>query len=617
MASFAKTGFAKEKQNEPNELLNAALGYADQGWPVFPCERGGKKPLTANGFKDATTDKNTIRAWWAKWPDANIGSPMGGDRIVIDMDGGEADKPMVELERKYGKLPETLQVKTARGWHFYFNPSGAKIKPSAGVLGRHLDVRGEGSYVILPPSVHANGTRYEWVDAPMATLPEAWSKLLSSPPKPEDRPEAKKIPEGQRNQHLTSLAGSMRRRGMGEAAIEAALLKENQERCHPPLPDEEVRTIARSVGRYEPALQPGFQLVPLGDLLAKPNTPVEYVWDGHLVAGTVSVVVSKPKVGKSTFARNLCLAVSRGEDFLGFATRQGECIYLALEEREDDVRNDFRAMGANGSEPIRIHAAPAPAEGIRALCELVKESRPCLVVIDPLFRIARIRDEKAYGETYAALGPLIDAARESGTHVMLVHHSGKGVKADPIDSPLGSTAIGGLSSTLVVLNRTEDYRVIQTVQRIGQGMSETVLQFDPETKRLSPGGTREDVETENLSREILESLRAAGEPKTEPEITEAVGGATKFVRRALRQLVEQGRVSREGGGKRGDPYRYQFSFSCSSTILRTRKQETQKPPDPRINTESILVLASEPESFLVPGTEAAVLAPPKRGFGEP
>jgi hypothetical protein len=270
MASFAKTGFAKEKQNEPNEFLNAALVYADQGWPVFPCERGGKKPLTANGFKDATTDKNTICAWWAKWPDANIGSPMGGDRIVIDMDGSEADQSMVELERKYGKLPDTLQAKTARGCHLYFNPSGAKIKPSAGVLGPHLDVRGEGSYVILPPSVHASGARYEWREAPMAalaeamaTLPEAWLKLLSSPPRPEDRPEAKKIPEGQRNLHLTSLAGSMRRRDMGEAAIEAALLKENQERCHPPLPDEEVRTIARSVGRYEPALQPGFQLVPL------------------------------------------------------------------------------------------------------------------------------------------------------------------------------------------------------------------------------------------------------------------------------------------------------------------------------------------------------------------
>jgi RecA-family ATPase len=87
-------------------------------------------------------------------------------------------------------------------------------------------------------------------------------------------------------------------------------------------------------------------------------------------------------------------------------------------------------------------------------------------VIDPLFRLARIRDEKAYAETYYALGPLIDVAREAGTHVMLTHHAGKSAKADAIDSPLGSTAIGGAVSTLIHLKRTETMRTIQTVQRI-------------------------------------------------------------------------------------------------------------------------------------------------------
>ena len=190
------------------------------------------------------------------------------------------------------------------------------------------------------------------------------------------------------------------------------------------------------------------------------------------------------------------------------------------------------------------------------------------MVIDPLFRLARVRDEKAYAETYNALGPLIDTARETGTHVMLVHHSSKGAaKADPIDSPLGSTAIGGAACTLIILKRTETYRVIQTVQRIGQDMPETVLQFDPETKRLFVGGTREEAETESLSGVILEFLEAAEESKTEPEITQAVGGQTTFARRALRQLVEQSKVSREGSGKRGDPYRYRFLFACSQSVV--------------------------------------------------
>src|SRR5262249_39089343 len=138
----------------------------------------------------------------------------------------------------------------------------------------------------------------------------------------------------------------------------------------------------------------GFSLVRLADLLERPDLPVEYVVENLLVAGTVSCVAAKPKVGKSTFARNLCLAVSSGEDFLGLKTKRGECIYLALEEREEDVKNDFRAMGADGSEPVYVHAAAAPAEGIIAVCDLVRQRRPVLVVIDPLFRMARIRDEK-------------------------------------------------------------------------------------------------------------------------------------------------------------------------------------------------------------------------------
>ena len=146
----------------------------------------------------------------------------------------------------------------------------------------------------------------------------------------------------------------------------------------------------------------GFAPTPLSDLLNKPEVPVDFVLENVLVTGGVSGVFAKPKVGKSTFSRNLCLAVARGEDFLGLKTKKGECIYLALEEREEDIRRDFRAMGADGSELIYIHAASAPAEGIAALCDLVRERRPALVVIDPLFRLARIRDEKAYAETYVA-----------------------------------------------------------------------------------------------------------------------------------------------------------------------------------------------------------------------
>ncbi len=347
----------------------------------------------------------------------------------------------------------------------------------------------------------------------------------------------------------------------------------------------------------------GFVLTRLGDLLAKPDVPVDYVLENVLVAGSVSGAVAKPKVGKSTFARNLCLAVARGEDFLGLKTKKGECIYLALEEREEDIRKDFQAMGADGGEPVYVHAASAPAEGIVALCDLVRERRPVLVVIDPLFRLARIRDEKAYAETYAALGPLIDVAREIGTHVMFSHHAGKGMKTDSVDSPLGSTAIGGAVSTLIVLKRASDRRTIETIQRVGADIPETVLEFNPESRRLSLGETRFDAERQGCEVLILEFVKAATEAQTQEQIRDGVEGQTRVIRAALTALVKAEKIIKTGDGKKGKPFLYAFPDSGSHHKPRTRKPESENRGQNCENSEEILVPDDTQNSIVVPDLE--------------
>jgi hypothetical protein len=143
----------------------AALCYARKGIPVFPCEPGGKDPLTKHGFKDATTNQSRITAWWIRWPNANIGAPTGARSgfWVLDID---ADKGGVEslaaLIDAHGELPQTASVRTGRGGrHYYFRypDDGTVIPNSAGKLGHGLDVRGEGGYVLVPPSVTEG--RYE------------------------------------------------------------------------------------------------------------------------------------------------------------------------------------------------------------------------------------------------------------------------------------------------------------------------------------------------------------------------------------------------------------------------------------------------------------------------
>jgi len=289
----------------------------------------------------------------------------------------------------------------------------------------------------------------------------------------------------------------------------------------------------------------------LGELLSRPAVPVDYVVDRRLVAGGVSITVAKPKVGKSTLARNLALCVARGEPFLGWPVKHGPVLYLALEERSEDVAADFRAMGADGSEDILLADAGTALDVVTIL----RERKPVLLVVDPLFRLLSVQDEKAYAEMYGALGPLIDIARLTGTHILCLHHSSKLAKTEAIDAPIGSTALGGAVSTLLVLKRTESYRTVQTVQRIGEDLPETVLHFDAASKRLSLGGSRENAEVQDVAAKILTCLDSAR--LTEPEINDAIEGRNSCKRRALRELTEQGKIIRSGSGKRGDPYHYE------------------------------------------------------------
>jgi putative DNA primase/helicase len=230
--------------------------YAGHDWPIFPVKPRGKEPLTPDGFKSATTDPAQIVKWLETWPKANWACVPGQTgHVVIDIDGQDGEKAAQAL----GLLSKpTLTVLTARGRHLWFKHPGGTIGNAP--LAPHLDVRGDHGYVLLPPSIHPSGKRYRWVGKVTEALPPPpavlakltngdGQKVAAAPPLPE------RIPEGKRNQVFTSAAGTMRRRGMSEAAILAALTEENV-RCVPPLAADELAAIAKSMTRYQPAAAP-------------------------------------------------------------------------------------------------------------------------------------------------------------------------------------------------------------------------------------------------------------------------------------------------------------------------------------------------------------------------
>jgi hypothetical protein len=167
------------------ELKEAALAYASRGIAVFPCEPQGKRPLgrfAHRGFHSATLSATDIEKWWDAEPDANIGVPTGpvSGWLVLDWDlyKDHAWDDYYQLIKALGPLPQTTEVSTPQGGqHFIYEwPDGLVHKS---IVGRGLDIKGAGGYVVAPPSIGANGREYR-VDLGIAParLSQPWLELL-------------------------------------------------------------------------------------------------------------------------------------------------------------------------------------------------------------------------------------------------------------------------------------------------------------------------------------------------------------------------------------------------------------------------------------------------------
>jgi hypothetical protein len=246
-----------------HEPLAAALAYAARGWHVFPVKTD-KTPRTVHGLKDATTDVAQIRSWWARWPDAGVairtGAVSGLMVLDVDVDRG-GDETLFELEREHGELPLTPRVKTpSGGTHFYFRHPGGEVPNSTDKIGPGLDVRGDGGYVVAPPSEHSSGRTYDFdVDPDKyelagVTLAGAERRNGRARPVSEWRHlAAEGVAAGTRNDRTARLAGHLLARGVDPYVVLELLAAWNQGRNRPPLPDEEVFRVVESIAAREAA----------------------------------------------------------------------------------------------------------------------------------------------------------------------------------------------------------------------------------------------------------------------------------------------------------------------------------------------------------------------------
>lgn len=261
------------------DMLAAALDYAAQGWHVFPChtpfvrdgvtmcscskgadcpeKTQGKHPRTIKGLSDATRDPALIATWWGMWPTANIGAiPATANLIAFDLDTDSA----MATAQSLGLFAEpTREVRTGNGTHRYYTNH---IPLMTGALVRGLVVRSGHGYVLLPPSLHRSGRRYEWVDGsvPFNQLPAAADHAVREATSPEaarDRValaiHQQRIPSGERHGTLLALAGSLANSGVRSDMALQLVLDANASRCDPPKPEDEVRRLVEFAYEQEAA----------------------------------------------------------------------------------------------------------------------------------------------------------------------------------------------------------------------------------------------------------------------------------------------------------------------------------------------------------------------------
>lgn len=247
-----------------SELMQAAIEYAQQGFAVFPLMEHDKYPIYSGGFKIATTNVEQVGKWWRARPNANIGIATGqrsGGVIVIDLDvdddkGVNGYETLRDWERSHGELPDTANTITGRGGYHMLYRAKQPVKCRTGIL-PGIDIRGDGGYIVAPPSLHPNGTYYEWEQTidefGIAPVNNTVTAFLASGDTGEDMNFVvpNQIPSGSRNDTLFRMGCSMQAKQYSDEAVRAVLEMENNNRCVPPLEPDELEKIIKSVLKFK------------------------------------------------------------------------------------------------------------------------------------------------------------------------------------------------------------------------------------------------------------------------------------------------------------------------------------------------------------------------------
>lgn len=505
-------------QRDTANMLDSALDYLGQGMPVFPVcspafgthghwdgsqkrdvpcsgDKIGKRPLVPwEALQTGLPTGDQVATWWGRWPEANIGMATGAlsGIVVLDADSGDARKTAMAQG-----VPSTPCVWTGKpgGCHFHLKHPGQAVRNFARKL-PGLDFRGDGGYVLLPPSLHYSGARYRWVEGTEsfshAAMPPWLHDLIRGSGPDSDQQDhspldldliQQGIPEGQRDDLLWRYACKLRDDNLplGYADL---LIRQAARLCRPPFEEAlAVEKVARAYQDYAPAThltaasaepiegeeenEAGWQFTvyEINDFMGMVFPKTDWLVGGFLKERGIAIDFGPPGSMKTILAAQLALCVATGRPFLGqFPVKQGKVCIIQEDTLESDfqsyLRSIWQAMGIEAHEIAgQLYIAP-PQEVkldrpsmVAQIGAWLDEHRPALTLMDAFYLL-----HDSDGMTSKDLRPILRAVKsfriKYETSIWMLDHDRKSAKeanteGNPVDKLYGGRAKSAAIDSLI------------------------------------------------------------------------------------------------------------------------------------------------------------------------
>lgn len=496
--------------------VERALELSQRGFSVFPVRAYQKSPPLIKGWPElSTTDEQTIRKWWAEWPEANIGLDVGKSGLVVldvDTKGKNGPETLLRLELENGDLPETLQARTPSGGTHYFFATEELIDNSVERLGAGLDIRGRKGYVVAPGSKTADG-EYEWTQNSLSPAQAPEWLISQARRKVQKTQEAAKISinEAQAEHMVRALtwlvqtappaiegkggdlttyrvACECRDYGLNLDKTLFFMLELYNPRCVPPWSKKELYRKVKNAFDYAQS-PPGAKIPdfePLADATSLPQGRVkfedvekrEWVLGHRYMRETVTVTIAPGGAGKSMLTYLEALAIATGRPLTGITPRVSGPVYIYNTEEsraeivrritaaavyheipEEEIYKNVRI--ASGQDMQLMLAVEDPkvrlTNHVQLLEDAIKENNYVAVFIDPLISAHSVNenDNNAIQTVVHALARL---AMRTKVAIGLVHHSRKGFVTGDMDAARGASALiaaARIASTVSGMTKAE------------------------------------------------------------------------------------------------------------------------------------------------------------------